>query len=71
MPLFQHFLSWYEMWGTAGDHQGKFKRYADDHPASAREILRQLALFSRLFYDLKALEKYGIEITDKSDKVGS
>ncbi|KAK3387380.1 hypothetical protein B0H63DRAFT_500687 [Podospora didyma] len=64
-----HFLSWSEIWGTSQNGQkSRFQQYADDHPASSREILRQLALFSRLFYDLKALEKYGIKITDTSDK---
>ncbi|KAK4175308.1 hypothetical protein QBC36DRAFT_388330 [Triangularia setosa] len=40
----------------------KFNQYAQEHPLSAKAVLRQLALCSRLFYDLKALERYGFKV---------
>ncbi|KAK0737260.1 hypothetical protein B0T21DRAFT_364754 [Apiosordaria backusii] len=57
-----HFRSWYEIWGTLTTRERRFKQYAEERPLSAKAVLRQLALYSRLFYDLKALERYGFKV---------
>lgn len=62
-------MSWYEIWGDTASREAKFKGYEEGHPVSAKAILRQLALFSRLFYDLKALENYGFKVEIMPDKV--
>ncbi|KAH7163350.1 hypothetical protein B0J13DRAFT_35263 [Dactylonectria estremocensis] len=58
-----HFVSWYEVWGNEQGREAKFRAYEEERPVSAKEILRHLALFSRLFYDFKSLEKYGFRVT--------
>ncbi|KAK4196061.1 hypothetical protein QBC40DRAFT_13349 [Triangularia verruculosa] len=57
-----NFHSWHEIWGPSETRERKFKHYAQERPLSAKAVLRQLALYSRLFYDLKALERYGFKI---------
>lgn len=65
----QHFVSWYEVWGDERTREAKFRAYEEERPVSAKEVLRHLALFSRLFYDFKSLEKYGFRVSSKVSKV--
>lgn len=65
----QHFVSWYEVWGDERTREAKFRTYEEERPVSAKEVLRHLALFSRLFYDFKSLEKYGFRVSSKVNKV--
>ncbi|VBB78249.1 Putative protein of unknown function [Podospora comata] len=57
-----NFRSWCEIWGPSETQERKFKHYAQDNPVSAKAVLRQLALNSRLFFDIKGLDRYGFEI---------
>ncbi|KAH7022145.1 hypothetical protein EDB80DRAFT_694097 [Ilyonectria destructans] len=61
-----HFVSWYEVWGDERTREAKFRTYEEERPVSAKEVLRHLALFSRLFYDFKSLEKYGFRVSSKT-----
>ena len=62
-------MSWSEVWGDEATRNARFKKYEEEHPISAKEILRQLALFSRLFYDVKSLEKYGFSVKNSWNDV--